>query len=95
MEFPLRLGDGKVIDARLAASHQPFGVELPKFVPVGSPPLVVCVAVFVLEANRDSVAFESPKVFHEAVVSLFVPFAAEEFANFVATLKELVAVSPS
>src|SRR5436305_9902473 len=70
---PLVLGDWHVVDACLAANHQPVLVELPELVAVAPPPLAVGVAALVLVANGDPVLFEAPKALSKRVIELPLP----------------------
>ena len=56
-------GDRQVVDGGFAAVHETVGFEFPEFVAVAAPPLVGVVVPFVLEADRDAVAAESPETF--------------------------------
>src|SRR5262249_6852377 len=59
---PVGLGDGDIVDAGLAATHEAFVIEFPKFVAVAAPPLSCYVVAFVLEPHRDPVATEAPQL---------------------------------
>eukprot|EP00968_Pinguiococcus_pyrenoidosus_P005873 scaffold385_cov305-Pinguiococcus_pyrenoidosus.AAC.20 len=59
-ELPVRLEDGEVVDAGLPPLHQPILVELPILIAVGSEPVVLCVAVLVLEAHGNAVVPKGP-----------------------------------
>jgi hypothetical protein len=54
------LVDPDVVDAGLAAGHQPVLVELPQLLAVAAPPLTVTVVAFVLEADGDPVVGPGP-----------------------------------
>ena len=78
METTLGARDRYVVDASLAPSHQAVLVKLPLLVAVRAKPVVGVVVPLVLEANRDAVVVERPKLLDEPVIELFRPFALEE-----------------
>src|SRR5262249_46010362 len=90
----LGLLDADVVDARLAPAHVAVVGELPLLVAVAAPPLAVGVARLVLEAHRDAVVGERPKVLAQRVVELALPLARQERDDLGAPADELVAVAP-
>ena len=56
----IALGDGDIVDAGLAAHHQPVLVERPLLVAVCAIPLPGRVLPFILESHGDVVVVESP-----------------------------------
>jgi hypothetical protein len=87
--------DAVVVDAGVAASHQPGAlIELPVLVAVASPPLAGQVARFVFEADRDAVAGEGPELLAEPIAEFPLPLSRQERTDLLAAAEELVAVSP-
>src|SRR6266545_2105583 len=92
---PLARVDAVVVDARVAAAHEPgLLVELPVLVAVAAPPLARGVVGLVLEAHGDAAALVAPQLLAQAVVELARPLAAQEVLDRLAPLEELVAVAP-
>src|SRR5947209_8026485 len=83
-----------VVDARLAANHQPVLVEFPQLVAVASPPLAVTVMALVLEAHGDPVFVKAPQVLAQGVIQLTLPFRGEEGDDLGSTRDEGVSVAP-
>src|SRR5207253_22480 len=73
----LGLADGQVVDARVAAPHQPVTVELPVFVSVGAEPVSAVVVPLVREANGDAITAHRPELLDQTVVQLPGPLAGE------------------
>src|ERR687887_1331699 len=90
----LALVDPVVVDARVAPAHVAELVELPVLVAVAAPPLPAGVVALVLEPHGDAVVVEAPELLAQPVVELARPLAAQEVADRVAALEELVAVAP-
>src|SRR5215467_3145439 len=93
-EFPLRLRDRQIVDARETAPHQPLFVELPVLVAVAAEPGTRVVVPLVGEAHRDAVTGARPQLLDEPVVELARPLALEERAHLLAAHRELGAVPP-
>ena len=93
-ELAFRFVDGNVVNTGFTATHQAFIVELPVLVSISAEPLAVFVSVFVLEANRDSVGGECPKLFGQPVFQFVVPLVGKELANGVAAGYKLAAIAP-
>src|SRR5262245_53756883 len=91
-ELPVLLADRHVVDARLAAEHQPALVELPQLVAVAAEPAARSVAPLVSEPHRDPVVGERPERLDQPVVLFALPLAGEEGADLVAAGQELAAV---
>src|SRR5262245_60997550 len=91
---PLVFADRHVVDARLAAAHQPLPVELPQLVAVAAEPRPRAVVPLVPEADGDAVAGEGPERLHQSVVEFALPLAGEERPDRVAAGHELAAVPP-
>src|ERR1700741_2767624 len=93
-EFPLRLRDRQIVDAREAAPHQSLLSELPILVAVAAEPGAGVVVPLVGEAHRDAVAGARPQLPDEPVVELACPLALEERAHLRTACRELGAVPP-
>src|SRR5215218_7255909 len=91
---PLGLVYFVVVDRGITAPHQAALVELPQFIPMRSPPLSLCIVALVLEPDRDAVISEAPEVLLEPVVKLPCPLAPQERDDLLATLEELITVTP-
>src|ERR1700742_1693851 len=91
---PLELRNRDVVDARLAAAHEPVLVKLPQLVAVAAPPLIIAVAALVLEAHRDPVLMEGPQALTQRVVELALPFLGEKGDDGGPASEELVAIAP-
>src|SRR5258708_8408505 len=88
------LGDGQVVDARVAAPHEPVAFELPVFVAVRAEPVTAVVVPLVREANGDAIAAHRPELLDEAVVQLSSPFAPQELHDLLTAGDELGAIAP-
>mmetsp|Transcript_38117 Transcript_38117/g.91353 ORF Transcript_38117/g.91353 Transcript_38117/m.91353 type:complete len:205 (+) Transcript_38117:165-779(+) len=91
---PVGLGDGDVVDRRVADRHQALRVELPVLVAVGAMPLTVLRVVLVCKAHGDAVLCVRPVLLDESVVQLLSPLALEERLHRGAAGEDLVAVAP-
>src|SRR5258705_12875446 len=74
-EFAFFRRDRHVVDARLAPAHQTVAVELPLLIAIGAEPVAAIVVPFILEAHRDAIVVERPKLLDQAVIDLSRPFA--------------------
>src|SRR5579859_2340847 len=92
---PLRLLNGKIVDAGMAPVHQAVIAEFPHFVPVRSPPLPGAVVRLVSKAHRDSIVIERPKFLDEPILELARPFAREKRNDLLAAVDELRPVPPA
>src|SRR5258708_2467670 len=88
------LGDGQVVDARVAAPHEPVAFELPVFVAVRAEPVTAVVVPLVREANGDAIAAHRPELLDEAVVQLSSPFAPQELHDLLTSSYPLGAIEP-
>ncbi len=93
-EFAVAGLDRQVVDAGLAAAHQPVLVELPVLVAIGPEPVAGIVAVLVLEAHGNTVVVEGPEFLDQAIVELALPFPGQERDDLGAAGEELGAVAP-
>src|SRR5215831_5426666 len=93
-EAAVLLVDGNVVDAGLAAAHQPVRVELPQFVAIGPPPLPRRVVGLVLESDGDAVLPERPEVLAQRVIEFALPFPGKELDDLVPSGDEAVAIAP-
>src|SRR5580693_2173939 len=84
----IRLADRHVVDAGLAPLHQPFGVELPLLIAMGTVPVAGIVAPFILETDRDTRVVEGPQLLDQPVFQLPRPFPLQECNNRRAPAKE-------
>src|SRR5438477_12828792 len=91
-EFALSRRDRHIVDARLAPAHQTVAVELPLLVAIGAEPVAAIVAPFILEAHRDAIVVERPKLLDQEVVDFLRPFAGEEGDDRRSALEEFSAV---
>ena len=94
MEFAVRVDDRMLVDAGDAAPHQPVGIELPVFVPIGPEPGAAVVVELVGKAHGDAVSPEGPEFLDQAIVELARPLALEEGFYGFAALEELGAIAP-
>src|SRR5207253_8419822 len=90
----LGLADRQVVDARMAAPHEPVAVEFPVFVSVRAEPVTAVVVPLVREANGDAIAAHGPELFDETVVQLFAPLAPQELHDGLTAGDELGAIAP-
>jgi hypothetical protein len=88
VEAPVRRNDLDIIDARLAADHQPFAVELPILIAVRLPPPPVRVMPFIAKAHGDHGAVESVHILDRAALTLPRPFRAQKRDDRRAALQE-------
>src|SRR6202042_356359 len=91
---PLGGVNREVVDARLAAQHQPVLIELPQLVSVASPPPSLQVVALVLKADRDPVALERPQALAQRVFELPFPFLGQERDDLGPPGKEPIPVAP-
>src|SRR4029079_9507833 len=78
VDATIGLRDRHIVDAGLAALHQPVVLELPVLVAVRPPPATGGVVPLVLEAHGDAVAGERPEILAQHVVELLLPLAHQE-----------------
>src|SRR5262249_20900697 len=90
----LALVDGRVVDARLPAPHQPFLVELPQLVAVAAVPLPRGVVRLVLEPDGDAVAMPGPRVLAQRIVQSPAPLGAQDLDDLRPAGADLVPVPP-
>src|SRR5690606_13223366 len=93
-DAPVAGGDAQVVDARLAAAHQPVGGELPQLVAVAAPPPAAGVPALVLEPDRDTVLPEGPQLLAERVVEFALPLGGQERLDLRSAAEEPVPVAP-
>src|SRR6267143_4539607 len=86
------LGDGQVVDDRVAAPHEPAGVELPVLVAVRTEPVAAVVVPLVREPNGDAISGHRPELLDETVVQLPIPLARQELHDGLAAGDELGAI---
>ena len=91
----LRFFDQQVVDAGMAVMHEAGSVKLPIFVAVGAKPVSGVVVPFVSEAHSNPIAPKGPKLFDQAIVQLFGPFASEKRDDFLPSVHKSRAVSPA
>ena len=72
---PVSLADRHVVDAGLTPAHQAIRVEFPLFIAVCAVPVPGIVVPFVLEAHRDAMPGDGPKLLDQPVIELPGPFA--------------------
>src|SRR5215211_2523734 len=99
LDYPLEdaslgLVDSVVVDGGVAPAHEAVSIELPQLIPMTSPPAPLRVVALVLEPDRDAVACEAPEVLLQAVVQFPCPLAPQELFDRLASLEELVAITP-
>src|ERR1700719_3132961 len=84
-----------IVDAGLAAAHQPVAVELPLLVAIGAMPLSGIIMPLVLKPHRDTIAVECPEILDQAIFMFLRPFAGEERHDRGAALEKFGAVAPA
>ena len=93
-ELALRLADQHVVDAGMAAAHEPQLVELPVLVAAGQEPVSGVIVPLIGEAHGNSRTFPGPDFLDETVVELLRPFALQEFDDGRPPGEELGAIAP-
>src|SRR5713226_2897128 len=78
-----------VVSAHVPTPHQAFIIEFPMLVAMSAVPLTLRIAPLLLEAHRDSISGEAPKLFHQAVVEFRLPFPLQERLDRFVPLEEL------
>src|SRR5262252_8617259 len=94
-ELPLHFGDRQIVDAREAALHETFLVELPVLVSVAAEPGARVVMPLVGESHGDAIGGTGPQFLDEAVVELPYPFTLQEGTHLIAALRKLGAITPT
>mmetsp|Transcript_1444 Transcript_1444/g.3717 ORF Transcript_1444/g.3717 Transcript_1444/m.3717 type:complete len:272 (-) Transcript_1444:14-829(-) len=82
-----------IVDAGIAHSHFPIGIEGPVLITVGPEPLPIG-AVLVLEGDSYFVVCVAEVVLLQGVIALVGPLAAQKVLDGLAALEELVPVAP-
>src|SRR5580692_9902876 len=95
VEEPVRFGDGQIVNAGVAAAHQPAGVELPVLVSIRAKPLARDVLRFVGEAHRNACVLEGPQLFDQPVFELVRPLTREKRDDLLAPVDELRTIAPA
>src|SRR6266852_3065336 len=90
----LRLLDWQIVDGRKPQAHESVLVELPIFIAIRSKPIAGVIVPFIRKAHGDTVSLERPKLFDQAVVQLFGPFASEKRDDVLPSVHKFRAVSP-
>src|SRR5262245_3524455 len=95
MILPVRLGDGKVVDAGDASAHESVLIKFPVLVAVGAKPVAGVVVPLVSKPHCDAGAVKSPKFLDKPIIQFLVPFADEELNDSVTPGEELRAIAPN
>ena len=61
MKLSVRLHNREIVDARFADLHESVRSEFPKFIPIGSKPLVAGIVELVFEFNGNVMVCETPE----------------------------------
>lgn len=93
VELAILLADGLVIDAGEAARHVTVRVELPVLIAVGTGPMAVVIAIFILDAHGDAVASAGPERLLKPLIQFARPLAFEERHHFGAATQKLGSVA--
>ena len=94
VKLAISRSDGMFVDACDTPAHQPIGLEFPILVTISAKPLPAVVAVFVGEADRDTVVGKGPQFLDQPVIKLSRPFAGEKGLYGFAAGEELSPISP-
>src|ERR1700678_2817188 len=94
VEFTVSLGDGHVVDARVAVFHVAVGVELPVLVALPAVPLARAGVLPVGEPDVDAHPIAGPQFLDQPVLVLAGPLAGQELDDLFPPVDELRAVSP-
>src|ERR1700731_3653032 len=92
--FALRLLDWQIVDASEPRAHESVLIELPIFIAIRSKPIAGVIVPFIGKAHCDTVSLERPKLFDQAIVQLFGPFASEKRDDVLPSVHKFRAVSP-
>lgn len=93
-EAAVGLLDGEVVDAGEAFLHEAIFVKFPVLIAVSAVPLTAGVAVFVFEADGNTVVSESPELFFQFIAEFFLPFAGKKFHDLLAAVEKFGAIAP-
>lgn len=93
-EAAIGFPDGEVVDAGVAFLHEAIFVKFPVLISVSAVPLTAGVAIFVFEADGNTVVSESPELFFQFVAKFFLPFAGEKFHDLLTAVEEFGAIAP-
>jgi hypothetical protein len=77
----LRLLNWQIVDGSQPHPHQTVLIELPILIAIRAEPIPGVIVPFIGKAHGDMVSLERPKLFDQAVVQLFRPFAPEKRDN--------------
>src|SRR5689334_22425759 len=95
MVLPVSFFDRKIIDACEPDTHQATFIELPVLVPVRTEPIPRIVMPLVCESHCDAVAAKCPEFLDQPIIEFLGPFAFQKRDNFLPSIHELCAISPS
>lgn len=95
VELSLIFSDPEFVDACVSRMHQPFRVEFPVFIAIGSKPIARVIVILVGKPDGNPVVQKCPDFLDKSVVQLSGPLPREQRDDLLTPVGELGSISPA